>query len=539
MNNKIKNNLLIILALVVIGIIVTLTVMSNRKGTYSIETDNPKLELTCPETAIPGDTIACVVQLTNNNSTILSVNANYNLNNIITYNNFDANDTCDSNNCFMKFANTENGFSVINKAGTTTNNSIVGSIALNVSDDAQKNTTYKVGLTNIELCDDQYEMINLDNVEVEIRIKNNDADLSDISLDEAELDSNFDNNNNKYTSTVASNTTTANINVTTSDDNATVSGLTENLSLHYGTNTYSITVTAEDGKTTKTYTIEIYRQYDFTTDSYIYDEEDNYIYIGANDINTFYNNLEVLPENLSYSVNNNKLEIKYNNDEVLKSITIVNFISKYTVLEKEIYINENITLEELKNNITSETATFKVIDNNDNEINNNNTVIQSDNTIDIYYNGTKIESYNIKIEYLSFDESLVIDDTKKIIKRISLKSTYGDIKSKISTSGTINLITDATVTDNYELRTGDKISVVINDKTVTYTLSVVGCLDDEIDVSLVDIIKLYRYLKKRITLEEEYVYAADISNDGSVGLDDVIIIYRYYKGRLNSLEVGE
>ena len=81
------------------------------------------------------------------------------------------------------------------------------------------------------------------------------------------------------------------------------------------------------------------------------------------------------------------------------------------------------------------------------------------------------------------------------------------------------------------------VQIKLNDSTITYTLSVVGCLDDEVNVSLGDVIKLYRHMKNRITLTDEYLYAADISNDGSIGLDDVIYIYRYLKGKIPTLEV--
>ena len=541
MNSKLKYNLYFILsALIVVVLIITL-VMTNRKGTYSISGDNSVLSIVCPATANAGDEVTCNVFLNISNSTILSVNANYNISGGLVNGNvvFDAEESCNSNNCFEYFVSTNNGFSVINQTGATTY-SQVGSMTFTVS--GTSNTTYNVGLKNIELCNSNYEMISLNNVSTSIRIKNNDATLTNIALNKQVVSSNFDQTNHKYTATIADNNEASeivNLVLTKSDTNATVTGVTTNLSLHYGTNTYNIDVTAEDGNTTITYTVEIKREYEFATGNanYTYNKANNYIYIKNDPVNTFTANLKQLPENLTYNVIGNKLEVIYANDEVLYSINIINFTSSYEIVEGNIYIANNVTLQTIKNQITSSNATIKFYDNNNTEITSNSTIIQNNYKVKVYYSNQELDSYNIKIEYLNFDNSLVVDDNKKIIKRIPLNKTYGELKALISTSGTISLETDATVTDSYKLRTGDTLKIELNEGTISYTLSVVGCLDSEVEVSSVDVIILYRYLKRRVTLTDAQAAAADISNDGSVGLEDVIMVYRYLKGRLNSLEV--
>ena len=54
-----------------------------------------------------------------------------------------------------------------------------------------------------------------------------------------------------------------------------------------------------------------------------YNKANNYIYIKNDPVNTFTANLKQLPENLTYNVSGNKLEVIYANDEVLYSINII------------------------------------------------------------------------------------------------------------------------------------------------------------------------------------------------------------------------
>lgn len=538
MNSKLKYNLYFVFgAILIIGTIVTLLV-SNGKGTYSLN-NTPTLRLECPATVGATEEVTCDIYLDITNANILSVNANYALptgaiSGDVT---FSALTTCNSNNCFEKFVSNANGFAVINQNGTTTN-AKVGSITFTMN--GESNAEYTIGLKNIELCNNTYDMISLSNVSTTIRVKNNVATLSNIALDKQVISSNFDAVNRKYTATIADNneaTDMVNLVLTKVDTNATVSGVTNNLSLHYGTNTYNILVTAENGTTTNNYTIEIKREYDFDpgNNGYIYNKTSNYLYIKNDNINNFQSNLKELPTNLSYSVNSNKLEVLYDNDEVLNSINIINFSSDYQVSNGTIYVDSELTLQQIKNKITSQNVNIKYYNGNT-EITSNSTTIKNGYTMKVYYNNSLLDTYTIQIAYLTFDNSLVVDDNKKIIKRIQINETFGSLKTKISTNGTIILETNGAVTDNYKLRTGDVIKIALTNQTLTYTISVVGCLDETAEISTGDVIKVYRYFKQRMELTDAEIAAADIRNDGSVGFDDVILIYRYLKGRINSLE---
>ena len=90
----------------------------------------------------------------------------------------------------------------------------------------------------------------------------NDASLSSVSISGAALDPVFSSSVTEYTTSVAPGMTSVDVNASTSDDNASVTingGVPTNVDLMVGENTIVILVTAEDGTTTRTYTVVITR----------------------------------------------------------------------------------------------------------------------------------------------------------------------------------------------------------------------------------------------------------------------------------------
>ena len=95
------------------------------------------------------------------------------------------------------------------------------------------------------------------------------ADLSDLTLSAGPLDQAFQASQTSYTATVGFLVTVTTVTPTTDDANATVTvngvavisgAASDSISLDEGTNTITVVVTAEDGITTKTYTIDVTRQ---------------------------------------------------------------------------------------------------------------------------------------------------------------------------------------------------------------------------------------------------------------------------------------
>jgi len=89
-------------------------------------------------------------------------------------------------------------------------------------------------------------------------VKSTDATLSALSIEGVEISPAFDAATESYTATVPYETEKVTVAATTNDANATVVGTGEK-ALVVGANTIEVTVTAEDGTTTKTYTIVVER----------------------------------------------------------------------------------------------------------------------------------------------------------------------------------------------------------------------------------------------------------------------------------------
>ena len=535
----IKKRYLIIVIAVAVFLLIGVFPKLEHKGTFSLNTT--ALSITCPETAVANETVTCSLTLSPVAKSYYSVNANYDLEHGGSFD-FTINPQCVDGNgdpCFN--TETENGFAMV-ASSLMESEYVIGSLDVTVPGDVVPGTNYLVKLINIELCDEDYNMESLADVQASIRIKNNDATLSNIVITDVALDKQFNSNIFEYAAEVSADIDEVNANATLNDSNATLAGsaIIGTLPLHYGTNVYQYIVTAEDGVTSETYTISIYRNYIFTLENsfYQYNEENNYIYTGSNNISMAISNLPVLGENLSYNANGNTLEIKYV-DEVIKSINVINFaIDGHTVVDNKILLPEEISVGSFMNQITLNGVTAKMFDSNGDEIVDEEAMVSNTDHFKVYYSDSELADYTFQSEYLVFDDELVVDDITKTIKRLSINTTYADLTAKIETNGVYGMEEDnVQVSDDYKLKTGDKLVVTVGGEQVEYTISVVGCLDNEADVSLADVILLYRHLKGRRLLENEFLLAGDINNDGIIGLDDVIRLYRFFKGKIDTLEV--
>jgi len=87
-----------------------------------------------------------------------------------------------------------------------------------------------------------------------------DADLASLTLGAGTLTPAFSASTTAYTAIVTNTTTSLTFNATAAHANATLGGSTSPLALNVGSNTLTLLVTAEDGVTTKTYTVAVTRQ---------------------------------------------------------------------------------------------------------------------------------------------------------------------------------------------------------------------------------------------------------------------------------------
>lgn len=518
-----------------------------RRGTFGL-TDNEYVTLACPNGKVAGQTFDCNIILKNTGKKILSINANYDLGDLITYQSISIN----SDSGFELYSVDENenesdkGFAVVNLNGVTAE-TIIGSVTFMMGSEAEANRINKVGIKSIELVTDvlledgSYEMLTADDYATQVKTFNNVATLSNLEVTEGSLDKAFNSDVTDYTVNVSNEITTIRITPTTTDENATVSGngIIPTLNLHYGTNSYTIIVTAEDGVTTKTYNVDVYRQYEFSTDVYVYNETNNYLFTGPDNNNMIINNLEKLSDGLQYNINGDNLEV-LNGEEVLASIKIVNFTSAYTIVNKIIYIPSSATYGDIKQNITSDDGTIKVVDSEDVELTDTETVIdQSEYKLYFYYGDTKVGTYTFSDDdYLRIND-LIYDNNLMMIKRLVAGMTYDELKNHFETSGTITITSaKGTANDSDIVKTGDTLTITLSDYTYNYKLSVLGDNNGDGIIEVIDVGRLYKYYNNKLEFTAEQIAAGDITGDGVIEIIDVGRLYKFYNKKIPVLEVG-
>lgn len=548
MSNIIKKNRdvsLFVGIFLVVFLIMTIFWIS-RKGTFSLEEEVNRVVIECPETSKLGQTIECDISLVMVDSTkVYSINANYDLGEGVTYESFGVdNSECTGESCLDPFVITENGFAVTNLDGFVGSIDI-GKLRVKIPSNGSVNTNYKVGLKNVELCYDnngEEDMLDLDDSFVEVRTLNNVATLNNVTSSDTTFT--IDQSNQfKFKATVSENVSSINLNYELTDENSSIDGVS-NIDLHYGTNEIDVVVTAEDGVTSNTYTISVYRNYKFSTNVYTYNEDNNFIYTGTDKDETIISNLEQLSGGLSYSLNNNKdkLLIKYGDDEILASIDIINFSIDYQIVNKNIYVGKDLTYQQLIAKINGvDDMIFKLFDNSDNEITDTGTIINENNKLKVYYNNVLLDTYSFILHYLNINYDF-IDNNNKIIHRLVLGTTYGDLKKLFETSGSVKFVSNDEKTlrnDSDVVKTSDKVIIIVDNQQIKYTLSVLGDINGTGNTSIQDVGMLYRYYRNKRTLRPEQILAGNVINDGNISIQDVGVLYRYYRGKRTSLEVNK
>ena len=540
---KFKQNNIIFAGAAVVVLVIIIFAFLGGKQTYSNE-ENSEVTLNCPTKIGEGEIFECEVDL--NTEDILSVNATYVLPDNVEYvafveaQEYEIEEDYTSEASSTKFAI---GYSESLVVGP------VGFLQLKAADTIEGTNPITIGLTEIELTyldtDESTVLLReIDDINESISLKSKVNTLEGITLSDGELKETFNSSVTNYTATVNNTTETIEISVTKTDENSNVSGIGE-ISLHYGTNSMEIKVTSEAG-TTKTYNLSIYRPYVLSTDYYIYDQDDNeeYFLYTKNDTTEeqIRNNLITSDSSgVTYHVTDNKLSVKYLDETLLSNIEIANFQSDMlNIIDNKIYLGGSYSYNEFIENISKNNVIVKVL-NGDDEITSGE--IQNGYTISIYYSKgefTKfLESYEVSLQYLIWDDDLDRNNEEKIILRLKEGTTYSQLKEKIHTNGTVVFKSkkDQDVSESDAIATGSKVIITLNGEAITYTLSVLGDIDGDGAVDLTDVGRLYRSMKGIIDIPIYQLLAGNIIEDDEIDLTDIGRLYRYYKGIINSLEV--
>ena len=554
-----------------------------NRGTYSVgESSVDSLSLVCPETAVAGTEVECIVEINSVTMTVQGVSSKYRVTDGLEFVSFNLEDI------WNDFVNDRDGFVIVNKNNEgITGNNLIGKIKYNIPSDAVSNNIYKIELVDVQIGDGEQSTINYDVVYDEIRILSNINTLKTLSISNGKLNETFDKDKNEYTATT--NNDKINIDVIKSDEHSNVSGDIGELDVHYGTNVYNIKVTSETGNV-NTYIITIYRDFELDIENYLYNKDNNYLYTGnETDNETILNNI-IVPNELSKSISDNKLVIKYDN-EVLKEIDIVNISSeKYDLDNEYIYLGRNKELDDSKIDVlnckTSIEDNKLVIKYNEiiideyvllsisfNDLNVDGSVIMLDDTmaydnfinnievsdgiiykiyngndivtsgdvtggmnIKIYYGDKEIDMYSISDYSLVIGSKLEVDEGNKNIISDDDEVSVTNFLNEITVTGlNVKLVVTSnsgvTKKNTDYIGTGDIFTTYVNDvKKEQYTLVIIGDTSGDGKINSLDLIQLRKHIveyKNPNTgvIEVQtgiYKDALDISGDGNVNSLDLV-----------------
>lgn len=596
--DKLKNKKELIISILVIMVTFFLMIIVwINKTTFSLDESTDKLEIICNKTRVaPGDDLICQIKGYTKVSGLTTIKANYDFSNDVSYLSYGLDSEC-QDNCFSRITqvNLENGFTIDSRnivsfpkcldesnpidgnlgygcydepiASETCNGDYIynaegnicyfevspslddmtvndsfsaGSIIVKIASDVQANSDLKIGLKDIKFIDTSNQEYSIQSVNASVTVYSNNSMLSDLSIKDYKLNETFDSTKLVYTANVSSNVSSIDVTATKASEFATIQGNVGTIKLHYGTNNLNIVVTSEDGTSTTTYKLNVYRDYDFSTEKYVYNKENNFIYT-RNDVDdeVIKSNLEKLENNLSYTIQDNHLIIKYIEEE-LEKIDIVNLKINNFISDSKIYVKTDLTYHQLLDKIEVNNVNIEVLDTDNRKVTSGN--IQEGYKMNVYYGSSQdilLDTYIVSLEYLEFSDKLIVDTSSKIIKRIKANSTYGDVISLIETNGEMTLsYNEQPVSSSDIVRTGSKVGINTGSTQLVYTISVLGDIDEDGKITVNDVALIYRHIKEKEILDEIHIASADIYNKGSVDIGAVSGVYRYVKGRISDLEEG-
>ena len=183
--------------------------------------------------------------------------------------------------------------------------------------------------------------------------------------------------------------------------------------------------------------------------------------------------------------------------------------------------NEPLTGYTFSNNVQTNVGSYTVT------ASLNDGYIWTDNTLS---NKTFVCTILNADSYLTFNNSLVVNNgfIKPIINP---PITYTELKSNISTNGTIN--TSKLDTDN--VATCDTLSITLGNVVQNYTLVIPGDITKSGTVGESDVLLLFKYLRNKSTLNECQLKASDTTNDNGIFINDVAKLYQYVNGKIGGL----
>ena len=160
--------------------------------------------------------------------------------------------------------------------------------------------------------------------------------------------------------------------------------------------------------------------------------------------------------------------------------------------------------------------------------------------VEITYEG-KTAKFVVQVE-----ERLIIDlktlteeqeEEITYIEGISPKTTVKELKEKITTNGTIEIINgdkEIEVEEN-EIRTGYVIRITKGEEKKEYVVVVKGDTNGDGKADFTDILKINKHRLGKQVLEGAYLKAGDVTKDGKADFTDILKINKFRLGKIQEL----
>ena len=230
--------------------------------------------------------------------------------------------------------------------------------------------------------------------------------------------------------------------------------------------------------------------------------------------------------NLALSKNNDKIEIRYNNNIIDNYYIIqMNFDNleiknNVILLEKPIPYNDfikNIKINGAEVNVYKDyTYTTNVKSGN---VTKGMILKITKKYPNIYFE----KNYLITDEYV--DVSKLEIDKNNYIKKYNVGTTYEEIRKEIDTSGSVKFIdnTGKELENSDIIRTGSKVIISTGDESQEYTIVVYGDINGDGKITMSDLVKSANYLIDETIISEDcYKEAIDVTKDGNIRMSDII-----------------
>ena len=390
--------------------------------------------INCPEKAKPETIISCTITTTAT-SPLNGLKLNHNLDNNLTY------QKTSINNNWKTYYKDKNGLA-ITKLNNTEKEIINIELYFKTPKLNTTNNTYTINLTNIEASNNNYDLLTSSNISKQITVVSDDNSLSNLTITNASLTSNFNKNKLDYEGTTNDNNIT--INATPTDKNAKVTGHTGNQTANYGSNIYTITVTSPLGNI-RNYTITIIRQLPKSKNS--------------EETNPTLKNIEIEGSSINFKQDKYNYEIEVPNNQTTIDLSALPFAKDSKVeIDKPDYLKEG-------NNIITITVTAKDGTVCKYTINVIRKKLSSDTTIKKII----IDNYKLNIKENIYNYELKIKKENKLNIKVILnddKATYtieGNKDLKTGSIITIKVTAEDKTTEEYNI---EIIKEKISDKNL-------------------------------------------------------------------------